>query len=301
MGLDARLAYRFVSCTKRAVLTDLASLFKIKDELLLGTSTGSFKNSIFLTCMTDGNPSLNLASFVTTWQEPEAEELMRENFNKNFIDAEEYPSCAEIEKRCVNMVGRMLNVPIKDDEDVLGVSTVGSSEAIILAVLAAKKRWQQRRKAAGLDCSKPNLVASSAVQVCVEKAARYLDVEERWLPVTETRFKLDPQGAVDLCDENTIAIVVIHGTTYTGHYEDVKAVNDLLLVKNKEKNWDIHIHVDGASGAFVSPWTRPDLVFDFRLPLVASINTSGHKYGLAQAGVGFLIMRSKEYLPQGEC
>jgi len=248
----------------------------------------------------DGRPGLNLASFVTTYMEPEAESLMTESLNKNFIDVEEYPACGEIEKRCVNMIGNLFNAPMEqgDDHDALGVSTVGSSEAIILAVLAAKKRWQAARKAAGKSTESPNVVMNSAVQVCWEKATRYLDVEEKYVYCTETRFVMDPKEAIDLVDENTILVCAILGTTYTGQYEDVLGMSELLEKKNKEIGTDVYIHVDAASGGFCAPFVTPDLLWDFRVPMVCSINTSGHKYGLAYAGVGFAFWRSREFLPE---
>ena len=57
------------------------------------------------------------------------------------------------------------------------------------------------------------------------------------------------------------------------------------------------MHVDGASGAFVAPFTKPDLAWDFRLPTVTSINASGHKYGLVYPGVGWVLWRREEDLP----
>ena len=141
-----------------------------------------------------------------------------------------------------------------------------------------KKRWQNKRKAAGKDYSKPNIVMNSAVQVCWEKAARYFEVEERYVFCTEDRYVIDPAEAVNLVDENTIGICAIIGTTYTGEYEDVKAINDLLV----EKNIDCPIHVDAASGGFVAPFVVPNLPWDFRLEKVISINVSGHKYGLVR-------------------
>ncbi|KAL1998472.1 hypothetical protein VTN02DRAFT_6117 [Thermoascus thermophilus] len=244
----------------------------------------------------DGNPMLNLASFVTTYMEDEAEKLMLECFSKNFIDFEEYPRTAEIQNRCVNMIARLFNAPTADDRaHALGTSTVGSSEAIMLGTLAMKKRWQNRRKAAGQDYSRPNIVMNSAVQVCWEKAARYFDVEERYVYCTDSRYVIDPQAAVDLVDENTIGICAILGTTYTGQYEDVKAINDLLVARGI----DCPIHVDAASGGFVAPFVNPDLEWDFRLEKVVSINVSGHKYGLqVYPGVGWVVWRSPEYLPK---
>ena len=223
----------------------------------------------------DGNPVLNLASFVTTYMETEVEKLMAEAASKNFIDYEEYPQTAEIQNRCVSMIARLYNAPTQSDEEqAMGTSTVGSSEAIMLGTLAMKKRWQNKRKEAGKDYSKPNIVMNSAVQVCWEKAARYFEVEERYVYCTEDRYVMDPKEAVDLVDENTIGICAIIGTTYTGEYEDVKAINDLLV----ERKIDCPIHVDAASGGFVAPFVVPDLEWDFRLEKVISINVSGHKY-----------------------
>ncbi|KAL8906440.1 MAG: hypothetical protein Q9207_002029 [Kuettlingeria erythrocarpa] len=260
----------------------------------------------------DGNPMLNLASFVTTYmvcpsppdllrteliqaQEEEAEKLMAEALPKNFIDYEEYPQTAEIQNRCVSMIARLFNAPTQsDEENAMGTSTVGSSEAIMLGVLCMKRRWQNRRKAEGEDYSKPNIVMNSAVQVCWEKACRYFEVEERYSYCTEDRYVIDPAEAVDLVNENTIGICAIVGTTYTGEYEDVKAINDLLV----KKDIDCPIHVDAASGGFVAPFVVPDLQWDFRLEKVVSINVSGHKYGLVYPGVGWIVWRSPDYLPK---
>ncbi|KIW11136.1 glutamate decarboxylase [Exophiala spinifera] len=243
----------------------------------------------------DGNPMLNLASFVTTFMEDEAEKLMTEAFSKNFIDYEEYPQTAEIQNRCVNMIARLFNAPDQEDGgNAIGTSTIGSSEAIMLSVLAMKKKWQKARQAEGKDASKPNIIMNSAVQVCWEKAARYFDVEERYVYCTDDRYVIDPEEAIKLIDENTIGICAILGLTYTGEYEDVKKIND-LLVANKI---DCPIHVDAASGGFVAPFVNPNLVWDFRLEKVVSINVSGHKYGLVYPGVGWTVWRSPEYLPK---
>ncbi|CAG8444521.1 24763_t:CDS:10 [Dentiscutata erythropus] len=237
----------------------------------------------------DGNPVLNLATFVTTYMEDEAEKLMTENLPKNFIDYEEYPATVELQNRCVNIISRLFNAP--NDEDAIGVSTIGSSEAIMLAVLAMKKLWKKRRVAEGKPADKPNLVMAAS-------ATRYFEVEEKFVYLTEDSYVLNPEKAVELVDENTIGICVILGSTYTGHYEDVKAVNDLLLVKNKKTGWEVPIHVDAASGGFVAPFVNPDLAWDFRLELVRSINVSGHKYGLCYPGIGWALWKSKKYLPE---
>lgn len=204
-------------------------------------------------------------------QEDEAEKLMTEAFSKNFIDYEEYPQSADIQNRCVNMIGELFHAPPGGDS--VGTSCIGSSEAIMLGVLAMKRRWKLKRQAEGKPTDKPNIIMSSAVQVCWEKAARYFEVEEKYVYCTPDRYTIDPQEAVDKVDENTIGIAVILGTTYTGHYEDVKGINDLL----EEKGLDVSIHVDAASGGFVAPFVLPELEWDFRLPRVVSINASGHK------------------------
>lgn len=227
--------------------------------------------------------------------EAEAEKLMMEAFSKNFIDYEEYPVTADIQNRCVNMIARLFNIPTHDDNtNAMGTSTVGSSEAIMLATLAMKKTWVNKRKAEGKDYSRPNIVMNSAVQVCWEKAARYFDVEEKYVYCTPDRYVIDPKEAVDLIDENTIGICSILGTTYTGEYEDTKAINDLLI----ERNIDCPIHVDAASGGFVAPFVNPTLEWDFRLEKVVSINVSGHKYGLVYPGVGWCVWRDPKYLPK---
>jgi glutamate decarboxylase len=221
---------------------------------------------------------------------------MTDAFSKNFIDYEEYPQTAEIQNRCVNMIARLYNAPEGqgDDNNAMGTSTIGSSEAIMLAVLAMKKRWANKRKAEGKDYSNPNIIMNSAVQVCWEKAARYFDVEEKYVYCTEDRYVIDPEEAVRLVDENTIGICSILGLTYTGEYEDTKKINDLLVANNI----DCPIHVDAASGGFVAPFVNPSLAWDFRLEKVVSINVSGHKYGLVYPGVGWVVWRSAECLPK---
>ncbi|KAG0623792.1 hypothetical protein M758_3G202700 [Ceratodon purpureus] len=248
--------------------------------------------------MLDGNPRLNLASFVTTWMEPECDKLMQQALNKNFIDMDEYPITTELQDRCVNMIARLFNAPVEEGQTAVGAGTVGSSEAIMLAGLAFKRKWQLQRKAAGLPHDKPNMVTGANVQVCWEKFANYFEVEIRAVKLHEDYYVMDPEKAVEMCDENTICVCAILGSTYNGEFEDVGTLNDLLDKKNKEKGWNIPIHVDAASGGFVAPFLYPDLVWDFRLPLVKSINVSGHKYGLVYAGIGWVVWRAKEDLPE---
>ncbi|KAM0836053.1 hypothetical protein ACQ4PT_062554 [Festuca glaucescens] len=248
--------------------------------------------------MLDGNPRLNLASFVTTWMEPECNKLMMDSINKNYVDMDEYPVTTELQNRCVNMIAHLFNAPLGETETAVGVGTVGSSEAIMLAGLAFKRRWQNKMRAAGKPCDKPNIVTGANVQVCWEKFARYFEVELKEVKLTEGYYVMDPQKAVDMVDENTICVAAILGSTLNGEFEDVKTLNDLLVKKNEETGWDTPIHVDAASGGFIAPFLYPELEWDFRLPLVKSINVSGHKYGLVYAGVGWAIWRSKEDLPE---
>ncbi|KNC99342.1 glutamate decarboxylase [Spizellomyces punctatus DAOM BR117] len=246
----------------------------------------------------DGSPAKNLASFLSTWMEPEAEKLMVENLAKNLADQDEYPATMRIQDRCVSILSHMWKIP--SGQKAVGTATVGSSEAVQLGGLAMKWRWRDARKAAGKDVSKPNIIYASNAQVALEKFARYFDVEARVVPVSEkSRFCLDVEKAIKLVDENTIGIYVIMGSTYTGHYENVEAMSKALDDLQKRTGLDIPIHVDAASGGFVAPFASPNLKWAFDLPRVVSINTSGHKYGLCYAGIGWIIWRSSEYLPQG--
>jgi glutamate decarboxylase len=243
--------------------------------------------------MLDGNARLNLATFVTTWMEPQAEALMAECLDKNMIDKDEYPQTAELEMRCVNMLSRLWNGP---DQGV-GCSTTGSSEAAMLGGLALKRRWQKRRAAAGEPTDKPNLVMGINVQVCWEKFANYWDVEMRLVPMEGDRYHLSPEEAVARCDENTIGVVAILGSTFDGSYEPIKEICDALDDLQARTGLDVPVHADGASGAFVAPFVDPELEWDFRLPRVSSINASGHKYGLVYPGVGWALWRDTEALP----
>ncbi|TKY44874.1 Glutamate decarboxylase [Spatholobus suberectus] len=247
--------------------------------------------------MLDGTPRLNLASFVTTWMEPECDKLIMASLNKNYVDMDEYPVTTELQNRCVNIIANLFHAPVREDETAVGVGTVGSSEAIMLAGLAFKRKWQTKRKAEGKPYDKPNIVTGANVQVCWEKFARYFEVELKEVKLTEGYYVMDPVKAVEMVDENTICVAAILGSTMTGEFEDVKLLNELLTKKNKETGWDTPIHVDAASGGFIAPFLYPDLEWDFRLPLVKSINVSGHKYGLVYPGVGWVVWRSKEDLP----
>ncbi|MHB1988994.1 MAG: glutamate decarboxylase [Acidimicrobiales bacterium] len=246
--------------------------------------------------MLDGNARLNLATFVTTWMEPEAERLMAECSAKNMIDKDEYPQTAEIERRCVNILARLWHA--SGDEEATGCSTTGSSEACMLGGLALKWRWRQRRQAAGLASDRPNLVMGSNVQVCWEKFCRYFDVEMRLVPVGPEVAHLTADKAVANCDENTIGVVAVLGSTYDGAYEPVKEICSALDGLATSGGADVPVHVDGASGAMVAAFVDEDLDWDFRLGRVQSINTSGHKYGLVYPGVGWIVWRDAAALPE---
>jgi glutamate decarboxylase len=243
----------------------------------------------------DGNPLLNLASFVHTWMPEDADKLIMENLNKNIVDLDEYPAASLIHNRCISMLADLWKAP--KEGKVIGTATAGSSEAIMLGGLAMKKRWQEARKAAGKDYFHPNIVFGANAQVALEKFARYFDVETRLVPVkAEDGFIMNPHNALPFIDENTIGVMVIMGSTYTGHFEDVKLMSDLLDDLQKRTGLNIPIHVDGASGAFIAPFAHPSLKWSFDVPRVVSINTSGHKFGLVYAGLGWVLWRDESFL-----
>jgi glutamate decarboxylase len=246
--------------------------------------------------MLDGNARQNLATFVTTWMEPEVGRLMEECLPKNMIDKDEYPQTAEIEHRCVSILADLWHAP--DPKRAPGCSTVGSSEACMLGGLALKRRWQEARKAAGKPIDRPNIVMGINVQVCWDKFANYFEVEPRLVPMSGDRFHLSAEEAVKQCDENTIGVVAVMGSTFDGSYEPVAEIAAALDRLQAETGLDVPIHVDGASGGMIAPFLDADLAWDFRIPRVASINTSGHKYGLVFPGVGWVLWRDEAALPE---
>ncbi|KAH7037603.1 pyridoxal phosphate-dependent transferase [Microdochium trichocladiopsis] len=248
----------------------------------------------------DGKPNLNLASFVGTYMEDKARQLVIENLAKNLSDNDEYPAMMAIHERCISIIAHMWGV--QKGEKAIGSATTGSSEAIHLGGLAMKRRWQEARQAAGKDTLKPNIIMGANAQVALEKFARYFDVEARILPVSkESHYRLDPELVKQNIDENTIGVFVILGSTYTGHYEPVEEISKILDEFQEKTGHDIPIHVDAASGGFVAPFTYAQVggpKWNFELPRVKSINTSGHKFGLVYAGVGWIIWRDQSYLPK---
>jgi glutamate decarboxylase len=243
--------------------------------------------------MLDGNSRLNLATFVGTWMEPQAAALYADTYDKNMIDKDEYPATAAIEERCVRILADLWHAP----GETIGTSAIGSSEACMLGGLAMKRAWRNRRQAEGKPVDRPNLVMSSAVQVVWEKFCNYWDVEPRYVPVTAEAPGLTGDALLPFVDENTIGVVAIMGVTYTGRYEPVAEIAATLDALQERTGLDIPIHVDGASGAMIAPFLQPDLVWDFRLPRVRSINTSGHKYGLTYPGLGWVVWRTVDDLP----
>lgn len=246
----------------------------------------------------DGSARLNLATFVTTWMPPTAGILMAQTADKNMIDKDEYPQTAEIERRCVDIIGDLWHADADDDGHVTGCSTTGSSEAAMLAGLAMKWRWRERRLAEGKPADKPNLVTGINVQICWDKFCRYWDVEPRLAPMEEGKYHLTAQDAVGLCDENTIGVVAVLGSTFDGSYEPIAEIAKSLDELAADGGPDVPLHVDGASGGFIAPFVQPELEWDFQIPRVCSINASGHKYGLVYPGVGWAIWRDKASLPR---
>jgi glutamate decarboxylase len=244
--------------------------------------------------MLDGNARQNLATFCQTWEEPEVHRLMNKCVDKNMVDKDEYPQTAEIEARCVHMLADLWNAP---EHGGVGCSTVGSSEAAMLGGLAMKRRWEARQKAAGKPIDEPNLI-TGPVQICWHKFTRYWDVEHREIPMEDDRLLMTPEEVLKLCDENTIGVVPTLGVTFTGEFEPVEAVSRALDQYQEDTGIDIPIHVDGASGGFLAPFCAPELKWDFRLPRVRSINSSGHKFGLSPLGVGWILWREQSDLPQ---
>ncbi len=244
----------------------------------------------------DGNPALNLASFVTSWMEPQARVLAAETLAKNMIDQDEYPQTEVVHQRVVSMIGRLFHAPAHQQPT--GTATIGSSEAIMLAMLAHKRTWQRRREQAGLPTDKPNMVMGADVHTCWEKFARYFEVEARVIPMEEGRYTIGAEQVEPLLDENTIAVAGLLGTTFTGQMDDLHSIDELLMRVAEDPGRRIPLHIDAASGGFIVPFARPDQEWDFRLPSVRSINVSNHKFGLVYPGMGTVIFRDASDLPE---
>ena len=262
----------------------------------LGVGSEEAYDLISSELLLDGSARLNLATFVTTSMPERAARLMAETADKNMIDKDEYPQTAEIERRCVNIIADLWNSSAA--EAATGCSTTGSSEAVMLAALALKWKWRERQRSSGRPTDRPNLVTGANVQVCWEKFCRYWDVEPRLVPLEGDRLHLTPEEAVKYCDENTIGVAAVLGSTFDGSYEPVDAIAAALDELEAATGLDIPLHVDAASGGFIAPFIQPDLQWDFRIPRVKSINSSGHKYGLVYPGVGWAVWRDADALPK---
>ncbi len=250
----------------------------IKDELML-----------------DGNSRQNLATFCQTWLDENIHKLMDDCIDKNMIDKDEYPQTAEIENRCVNMLADLWNSPTP--KDTLGCSTTGSSEAAMLGGMALKWRWRKKMESLGKSTQKPNLV-TGPVQVCWHKFCRYWDIELREVPMDKNRYVMTENEVLDYVDENTIGVVTTLGITFTGQYEPVEKIAKALDKYQEQTGIDIPMHVDGASGGFLAPFCQPNLLWDFKLDRVKSINASGHKFGLSPLGCGWVVWRTSKDLPE---
>ncbi len=242
----------------------------------------------------EGDPNRNLATFVTTWMEPEAQRIIAENLYRNFIDHAEYPISAEIEQRCIRMLADLFHAP----GETTGARTQGSSEAIMLGALSLKWKWKERREAEGKPVDKPNLVFGGDVHVVWEKFCRYFDVEPRIVPLQQDKYTVGPEDIEPRLDENTIGVAAVLGTTFTGHADDIVGIDKLLVEIKGRRGLDVPMHIDAASGGFVWPFLHPDSEWDFRLEQVRSINVSGHKFGLVYPGIGWLIFREKADLAE---
>jgi glutamate decarboxylase len=240
----------------------------------------------------EGDPARNLATFVTTWMEPEAQRIIANNLHRNFIDHAEYPRTAEVEQRCIRMLADLFHAP----GETTGARTQGSSEAIMLGALSLKWNWRKRREAEGESTTSPNLVFGGDVHVVWDKFCRYFDVEPRIVPLQKGKYIIGPDDVRPFVDENTIGVAAVLGTTFTGHKDDIVGINDMLIQIKRERGLDVPLHVDAASGGFVWPFLYPDSEWDFRLEQVRSINVSGHKFGLVYPGIGWLVFREKSDL-----
>jgi glutamate decarboxylase len=261
-----------------------------------GVSAGAAYQLVHDELNLDGNPALNLASFVTSWMEPQADVLAAETLNKNLIDQDEYPQTEQIHRRVVSMIGRLFHAPVGSQPT--GTATIGSSEAIMLAMLAHKRSWQKRREGEGAAADRPNMVIGADVHTCWEKFANYFEVEARVIPMEPGRYTISAEQVEPLLDERTIAVAGLLGTTFTGQMDDLASIDALLTRIESERGLRIPLHIDAASGGFIVPFARPQEAWDFRLPSVRSINVSNHKFGLVYPGMGTVLFRDASDLPE---
>ncbi len=236
----------------------------------------------------DGLTNYDLGSYTTIQMLPEADLLIQHSIGKNLVNQNEYPKTTNIHNNLVKTLANLLHAP--DADRAFGSSTIGSSEAIFLAILAAKWQWKNRNTGGN-----PNIVFCSNAHLSWHKFARYLDIETLEVELdTINAFPLDK--VMKRIDQDTILVVSILGCTYMGTCDPAQKLNNSLEKLNRENNWDIGIHIDAAIGGFILPFFRKQQeIWDFKLPLVRSINLSGHKYGLVYPGLGWLLFRDKNY------
>lgn len=243
----------------------------------------------------DGDPMLNLGTFSTNAMEAEAEQLFRQAMGTNFIDKYAYPNLEKIHQQIICMLGQIFNAP--ENCHPIGTVTVGSSEAIMLGLLAHKFNWRKSRQNLNKPTDQPNIVIGDNVHVCWKKFSLYFDVPSRIIPVETSQCILRADQVAQTIDENTIAVSCVLANTFTGQLDEIAEINELLLQVKKDKGWDIPIHVDAAIGGFLIPFVHPELLWDFRLEQVRSINVSNHKFGLVFPGMGSLLFRDRSFLP----
>ncbi|KAH3941113.1 hypothetical protein HBH70_233060 [Parastagonospora nodorum] len=246
----------------------------------------------------DLDPKLNLATFSTTGFDELPVDLLCETLRKNMSNQHEYKGITKIHRECANILAALWNGG-ENGERPVGSATTGSSEALMLGCLAMKKQWLSKKREEGADTSQPNIIFSSIAHVVCAKFSQYFDVEARILPVTqEAGYVMDTQDAAAMADENTIGIVAVLGSTYTGHYEPVQQLSYALDDLHSQKGLDIPIHVDAASGGLVAPFVQSNLTWDFKLKRVHSINTSSHKFGQVPTSLGWIVWRDKSCIPR---
>jgi glutamate decarboxylase len=245
--------------------------------------------------------------------EKEEEDVAALGSTVNIADASVYPSSIFIHDRVVDWIARLWHCPepkavmdltAQQPNHFSGSGTVGSTEACLLAGLAHKFRWRRwyatyhnmtDEQVLGV---RPNLIISSVFQAAWEKFFRYFDVEPRFVKPSIKNFQIIPEDIYDLCDDKTLAVVGILGNHYNGAYDPIHEMDKVIAKINKEKGFQIGIHVDAASGGFVAPFQDNMPLFDFRLDNVLSISASGHKFGESICGTGWVVFRQREDLTE---
>lgn len=255
----------------------------------------------------DFDQRLNTSSYVNVELEKDEEAIALMGLRINLADQTVYPQSYKLHDSVVNMIARLWNCPEPDDFDEYGVfagaGTVGSTEACLLSGLTFKFRWRKwyaektGKSEDEIRAIRPNLVISSCFQAAWEKLFRYMDIEPRLIFPSRNSFTVDPEKIRDVVDEHTIGVVGIMGNHYGGQYDPIGEIDKVVGEINKKRGFQVGIHVDAASGGFIAPFQ--DLPpWDFRLPNVLSISSSGHKYGESCCGTGWVIWRRRKDLSE---